>query len=125
MADSTILIYLFNDLKKKIHTLSSKNAMMDLQGTLYMNDIVSACNTMDSYIESHVPKEEHIIPMGVTYEQAYFNLTAIPRKHAGPTPEMRKYAAGEEGKKLNRIDKAIQMGKDLDANKDTPYFTIN
>jgi hypothetical protein len=125
MADSTILIYLFNDLKKKIHTLSSKNAMMDLQGTLYMNDIVTACNTMDAYIESHVPKEEHIIPMGVTYEQAYFNLTAIPRRHAGPTQEMRKYAAEEEVKKLSRIDKAIQLGKDLDSNRDKPYFTIN
>jgi hypothetical protein len=125
MADSTILIRLFTDLKNKIHTLSSKNAMMDVQGTLYMNDIVTACNTMDAYIESHIPKEEHIIPMGVTYEQAYFNLTAIPRRHAGPTPEMRKYAAEEEGKKLNRIDKAIQLGKELDANRDKPYFTIN
>lgn len=125
MADSTILIRLFSDLKKKIHTLSSKNVMMDVQGTLYMNDIVAACNTMDAYIESHVPKEEHIIPMGVTYEQAYFNLTAIPRRHAGPTQAMRQYAAEEEGKKLNRIDKAIQLGKDLDANMDKPYFTIN
>jgi hypothetical protein len=122
MADSNILIQLFNELKGKINLLKSKNIAMDVQTTLYMNDILTACNTMDSYIDSYKPKDEHIIPMGITYEQAYFNLTATPRGHAGPSPAMRRYANQEEVKTFERVDRVIQMGKELDANKDTPYF---
>ena len=122
MADSNVLIQLFNELKGKINVLKSKNITMDVQTTLYMNDILSACNTMDSYIESYTPKDEHIVPIGVTYDKAYFNLTATPRGHAGPTLAMRKYALQEEVKTFERVDRVIQMGKELEANKDTPYF---
>uniref|UniRef100_A0A6C0AN70 Uncharacterized protein n=1 Tax=viral metagenome TaxID=1070528 RepID=A0A6C0AN70_9ZZZZ len=122
MADSHVLITLFHDLKRKIDFFTSKNVTMDVQTTLYMNDIVTACNTMDVYIESYKPKEEYVINMGITYEQAYFNLTAIPRGHVGPTAAMRRYAHEQEKKQFERVEQVIQMGKELDANKDKPYF---
>jgi hypothetical protein len=35
---------------------------------------------------------------------------------------MRKYAAAEEKKSLDKIDNVIQLGKELEKNKDKPYF---
>ena len=123
MAESHILISLFNKLKSDIHTFHYKNAHND--GVhLDMKNIMISCNAIEAYIESYNPREEHVIHMGQTYDQAYFSLTAIPRGHAGPTPAMRRYAAAEEKKRMDKVDEVIQMGKNLDANKDVPYFTI-
>jgi len=124
MADSNILINLFNDLKKKIHGLASKNVMMDSRGVKQMQEVVTSCNTMDSYIDSHREKEEFIIPIGITYDQPYFTLTPRPRGVAGPTAAMQRYAAQQDQKQLDRIDRTIQMGRTLDANQHKPYFTI-
>ena len=124
MADSNILINLFNDLKKKIYGLASKNVMMDSRGIKQMQDVVTSCNTMDSYIDSHTQKDEYVIPIGVTYDQPYFTLTPRPRGSAGPSASMQRYAAHQDQKQLERIDRTIQMGRNLDANQDKPYFTI-
>lgn len=99
--------------------------MMDLAGIDGMKDVMNSCDIMDRYIESFVFKEEHIINVAHPYEQSFFNMTAIPRGHVGPTMAMRHYALNEEKKVMDRIDRTIQMGRDLDANKDTPYFSIN
>jgi hypothetical protein len=124
MAESHILITLFHDLKAKINNLKSKNAMMDLNGIEGLNQVVKSCEVMDRYIDSFVYKEQHVINV-IPSEQTYFNLTAIPRGHSGPTPAMRRYAATEEKKVMDRIDRVVQLGKDLDASREKPYFSIN
>jgi hypothetical protein len=124
MADSSILINLFNDLKKKIHGLASKNLIMDSRGVKHMQEVVTSCNTMDSYIDSHKEKDEFIIPIGVTYDQPYFTLTPRPRGVAGPTAAMQRYAAQQDQMQIDKIDRTIQMGRTLDANQHKPYFTI-
>lgn len=125
MAESHILITLFHDLKAKIDSLKSKNAMMDVHGIEGLNQVVKSCESMDRYIDSFVYKEQHAITVNPPYEQSYFNLSAIPRGHSGPTPAMRRYAATEEKKVMDRIDRIVQLGKDLDASRDKPYFSIN
>ena len=125
MAESHILIELFLKLKEKLYKLDSMNVMMDVQGKQGMSDAIHACNVMDAYIDSFVYKEEHVVPVGVTYDQAYFSLSPTPKGHVGPSLAMRRYAANEEKKQMNRIDQAILMGKQLDARKDIPYFTIS
>ena len=124
MAESHILITLFHDLKAKIDSLKSKNAMMDLNGIEGLNQVVKSCEVMDRYIDSFVYKEQHVINV-IPSEQTYFNLSAIPRGHSGPTPAMRRYAATEEKKVMDRIDRVVQLGKDLDASREKPYFRIN
>ena len=78
-------------------------------------------------IESFVFKEEYSIDVGLTYDAPRFTLTPTSRakKVAGPTFAMRRYAEQEEKKLMDRIDQTIQMGKELDANQEKPYFTIN
>jgi len=127
MAESNILITLFHDLKAKIHELNSKNAMMDAQGIQGMKEVLKSCDTIDRYIESFVFKEQHIIDIGLTYDTPRFTLTPVSRakKIAGPTPAMRRYAEEEEKKVMDRIDQTIQMGRQLDANQEKPYFTID
>ena len=125
MAESHVLINLYGDLKKKINLLASKNAVMDAWGHKQMNEIMESCANIDRYIDSYTYKEEHSIPIGLTYEHAQFNLTAIPRGNVGPTNTMRRYAAQEEKKVIDRVDRTIQMGRELEANKDKPYFSIN
>lgn len=124
MAESHILITLFHDLKAKIDSLNSKNAMMDLAGIEGMKEVMKSCQTIDRYIDSFVYKEEHVVNVA-PYEQSCFNMTVIPRGHAGPTAAMRRYAAAEDKKVMDRIDQTIQMGKTLEANRDKPYFSIN
>jgi hypothetical protein len=82
---------------------------------------------MDRYIESFVFKEEYSIDIGFTYDTPRFSLTPVSRakKIAGPTPAMRRYAEEEEKKVMDRIDQTIQMGRELDANQEKPYFTIS
>lgn len=127
MAESHILITLFHDLKAKIHDLNSKSAMMDISGIEGMKEVVKSCGVMDSYIESFAFKEEHRINMGLTYDLPHFTLSPASRtkKIAGPTAAMRRYAQQEEQKLMDRVDQTIQMGKQLDANRDKPYFTID
>jgi hypothetical protein len=127
MAESHILITLFHNLKAKIHELNSKGAMMDAQGIEGMKEVVKSCDVMDRYIDSFVFKDEHIINVGLTYDAPYFTLTPTSRakKTAGPTPAMRRYAEEEEKKVMDRIDQTIQMGRQLDANQEKPYFTID
>jgi hypothetical protein len=125
MAEPHILIALFQDLKKKIDILNSKNAMMDVNGIEGLKEVTKSCDTMYRYIDSFVFKEQHVINMTPAYDPSYFSLTPTPRGHLGPTIEMRRYAAKEEKKVMDRIDRAVQLGRDLDANKDTPYFSIN
>ena len=124
MAESHILITLFHDLKAKIDSLNSKSAMMDLTGIEGMKEVVKSCNAMDAYIDSFVYKEEHIVEIA-PYDKSCFTMTAIPRGHIGPTAAMRRYAAEEDKKGMDKIDRTIQMGRDLEANKDKPYFSIN
>lgn len=125
MAESHVLITLFHDLKAKIDSLKSKNAMMDVNGIEGLNQVVKSCESMDRYIDSFVYKEQHVITVTPPYEQSYFNLSAIPRGHSGPTPAMRRYAATEDKKVMDRIDRIVQLGKDLDASREKPYFSIN
>ena len=120
MAESHILIALFKDLKQKIMNLKSKNAMMDVNGIHGMNEVVKSCDIMDRYIDSFVYKEEHAIHIAPPYDS--FSLTPIPRGHVGPTAAMMRYAGNEEKKVMDRIDRVAQMGRELDANKETPYF---
>jgi hypothetical protein len=127
MAESHILITLFHDLKAKIHDLNSKSAMMDVSGIEGMKEVVKSCDVIDRYIDSFVLKEQHIINVGLTYDSPIFTLSPASRtkKIAGPTAAMRRYAQQEEQKLMDRIDQTIQMGKQLDANQDKPYFTID
>ena len=127
MAEPHILITLFHDLKAKIHELNSKSAMMDAQGIQGMKEVLKSCSTMDNYIESFAFKDEHRINIGLTYDSPHFTLTPVSRtkKIAGPTAAMRRYAEKEEQKVMDRIDQTIQMGKQLDANQEKPYFTID
>jgi len=127
MAEPHILITLFHDLKAKIHDLNSKSAMMDVSGIEGMKEIVNSCDVIDRYIESFAFKEEHRINIGLTYDSPHFTLSPASRtkKVAGPTAAMRRYAQQEEQKLMDRIDQTIQMGKQLDANQDKPYFSID
>jgi len=127
MAESHILITLFHDLKAKIQELDSKNAMMDISGIEGMKEVVKSCDVMDRYIQSFAVKEEHRINIGLTYDSPRFTLSPASRtkKIAGPTAAMRRYVQHEEQKVIDRIDKTIELGKQLDANKHKPYFSIN
>jgi hypothetical protein len=127
MAESHILITLFHDLKAKIHELNSKKPMMDASGIEGMKEVIKCCDSMDRYIDSFAFKEEHRINIGLTYDAPHFTLSPASRtkKIAGPTAAMRRYAEKEEQKLMDRIDQTIQMGKQLDANQDKPYFTID
>jgi hypothetical protein len=122
MVEPEVLIDLFARLKKELHLLNSKCVLMDAMGINHLEKVMEASNAMDRYIDSFKQTEECIIPVGLTYEQAYFNLTATPRKHYGPSIAMRKYAAAQEKKSLDKIDNVIQLGKELEKNKDKPYF---
>jgi hypothetical protein len=121
MAESHILITLFHDLKDKIDSLKSKNAMMDANGIEALNKVINSCETMDRYIDSFVFKEQHI----VNVVSDYFTLTPTSRVQVGPTQAMLRYAQKEEKKVMDRIDRIAQLGRDLDANKEKPYFSIN
>ena len=127
MAEPHILITLFHDLKAKIHELNSKNAMMDVYGIEGMKEVVKSCDVIDRYIESFAFKEEHRISIGLTYDSPHYTLSPASRtkKIAGPTAAMRRYAEKEEQKVMDRINQTIQMGKQLDANQEKPYFTID
>jgi hypothetical protein len=123
MAESHILITLFHDLKAKIDSLNSKSAMMDLAGIEGLKEVVKSCDAMDNYIDSFIFKEQHIINI----RPDYFSLTPTSksRGHAGPTPAMLRYAANQEKNVMDRIDRMVQLGRDLDSNKEKPYFSIN
>jgi len=123
MAESHILITLFHDLKAKIDSLNSKNAMMDIAGIEGLKEVVNSSEIIERYIDSFVYKEQHVIY--VTPDHYTLTPTSPRRRDAGPTPAMLRYAANEEKKVIDRIDRTIQMGRDLEANRNKPYFSIN
>ena len=125
MAESHVLITLFHDLKAKIDSLKSKNAMMDVNGIEGLNQVIKSCEVMDKYIDSFLYKEQHVIDVTSPYQHSFLSMSAIPKGHSGPTPAMRRYAVTEEKKVMDRIDRVVQLGKDLDARREKPYFSIN
>jgi hypothetical protein len=61
----------------------------------------------------------------MSYEELC-KLTRPPRTtekgYLGPTPLMVRYAEDQDNKRARRVDIVIQYGKDMDKNKDKPYF---
>ncbi len=45
-----------------------------------------------------------------------------PTGHLGPVYSMVRYAEEEDNKRAREVDNVIQYGKELDKNKDKPFF---
>lgn len=117
------LTSLFESLCYRIEELKLKNP------TLEMEEVERGAILIQSYLDGfktyaiEAPKSPALPDM--SYEELC-KLTRPPRitekGHIGPTPLMIKYAEEQDNKRARRVDIVIQYGKEMDKNKDKPFF---
>ena len=122
------LVSLFEALCYRIEELKLKNPALD------MEEVERGAILIQSYLDGfktyavELPKEPSDIssPLpDISYEELC-KLTRPPRitekGHLGPSSEMIRYAEAQDNKRARRVDVVIKIGKDLEKNKDKPYF---
>ena len=123
-----VLETLFGELCKRIEECQEKNLTID------MTDITRCSILIQYYIdgfnnnplpkEPYPSRENHPLP-DMSYEELC-KLTRPPRitptGHIGPVSSMSRYAEGEDNKRAREVDTIIQYGKELEKNKDKPFF---
>ena len=120
------LVVLFGELCKRLEECQAKNPGVDVE------DITRVGIMIQSYLDgfkrepiltTRVPERELLPDM--SYEEIT-NYTRAPRVtpkgQLGPTKEMVEYAIRIEKENARRVDRVIRLGKEMDANKDKPYF---
>lgn len=120
------LTSLFEALCYRIEELKAKNPSLD------MADVERGAILIQSYLDGFKtylidsPKENTSSELpDMSYEELC-KLTRPPRitekGHMGPTPLMARYAENEDNRRARRVDIVIQYGKNMDKNKDKPFF---
>jgi hypothetical protein len=119
-----ILGTLFDELCQRIKDCKEKNPLID------MDDIERSCILIQSYINKPLsveeePKEDPPSLPDMSYEELC-KLTRPPRitpkGHLGPAYTMVRYAEKEDTRRARMVDDVIRHGKQLDKNKDKPFF---
>jgi hypothetical protein len=117
--DDTLII-LFGELSLRIKECQEKNPHVD------MTHVMRMCILIQSYLDGFIEPSEELTPLPqMTYAETC-ELACSPRitpeGHIGPTPAMVKYAENVDRENIDRVDRLIQYGKELEINKDTPFF---
>jgi hypothetical protein len=107
MSDIIILKYLLSELKYSIDQLRDNKVSI--------NKVSDAFNVLETYIK---------MADNVDYDDIC--RTSRPPRiiDIGPSVAMKKYVEMENIKKTIRMNSVISIGKELDKNKDVPYFEI-
>jgi hypothetical protein len=122
------LVSLFESLCYRIEELKIKNPGLE------MDEVERGAILIQSYLDGfkvyavEVPKEPiDIAPLlpDMSYEELC-KITRPPRitekGHIGPSREMIRYAEAQDNKRARRVDVVIKIGKEMEKNKDKPYF---
>lgn len=116
------LVDLFQALSYRIEELKAKNPDLD------MEDVQRGAILIQSYLDgfkTYTLDPESPPLREITYEEIC-KITrpprTIPEGHLGPSIQMSKYAEALDNKRARRVDIVIKYGKDLEKNKDKPYF---
>lgn len=120
------LTSLFEALCYRIEELKLKNPSLDMEdverGAILIQSYLDGFKTYT--IEEPVQSVSPSLPE-MSYEELC-KLTRPPRitekGHMGPTSLMARYAENEDNKRARRVDIVIQYGKNMDKNKDKPFF---
>lgn len=122
-----ILETLFGELCKRIEECQEKNPTID------MSDVTRGSILIQSYIDGFnnkpLPKEEPVDNLPRLLDMSYEELCKLtrpprvtPKGHVGPLHSMVRYAEEEDNKRARIVDDVIRHGKQLDKNKDKPFF---
>jgi len=123
-----VLEVLFGELSKRIQECQDNNPTID------MSDITRSSILIQSYIDGFnnkpFPVNKEAKPLqqlpNISYEEIC-KLTRPPRitpkGHVGPVISMSRYAEEEDNKRAREVDTIILYGKELDNNKDKPFFS--
>lgn len=96
-----------------------------------MDEVERGAILIQSYLDGfktyavELPKEPSDIAPDMSYEELC-KITRPPRitekGHLGPSREMIRYAEEQDNKRARRVDVVIKIGKEIEKNKDKPYF---
>jgi hypothetical protein len=120
--DDTLVI-LFGELCRRIEECQEKNPALDL------DDLMRSCLLIQSYLDGFkkeaVSEEKPVMLSPIMYEEISI-LTrpprVIPKGHVGPSQYMARYAEEHDNINAKLVDNIIQYGKDLENNKNVPFF---
>jgi hypothetical protein len=115
------LANLFEVLCCRLEELKAKNPQLE------MEDVDRSCVLIHSYLDGYKttsqPEKETLPQM--SYEELCNFLRVprdIPKGHIGPTKQMVREAERVEKENSRRVDRVIQIGKDIDSRKKVPFF---
>lgn len=121
------LVSLFEALCSRIDELKKQNPSLD------MEDVERGAILIQSYLDGfkiYTPKEPVIQPPPPLQQMSYEDICKLtrpprttPEGHAGPSYLMAKYADSEDNRRARQVDAIIQYGKELDKNKNKPFFS--
>ena len=110
--DETLII-LFGELYNRIQDCKERNPGIDMDGIERISILIQAYLDVFKKVEpiellepSPTPTQPRILPKG----------------HLGPSSEMLKYAEKQDTNSESRLQRVINLAKELDAIKDIPYF---
>jgi hypothetical protein len=120
------LTSLFEALCYRIEELKLKNPELDMEeverGSILIQSYLDGFKTYS--IEEPLQTTSPPLPE-MSYEELC-KLTRPPRitekGHIGPTARMSQYAEAEDNKRARRVDVVIKYAKELDKDKDKPFF---
>jgi hypothetical protein len=120
------LTSLFEALCYRIEELKMKNPELD------MEDVERGAILIQSYLDgfkTYTVEESKEAPSPTLPEMSYEELCKLTRPpritekgHIGPTVRMSQYAEAEDNKRARRVDVVIKYAKELDKEKDKPFF---
>jgi hypothetical protein len=120
------LTSLFEALCYRIEELKLKNP------DLNMEDVERGAILIQSYLDgfkTYTIEESKESTSPTLPEMSYEELCKLTRPpritekgHIGPTTRMSQYAEAEDNKRARRVDVIIKYAKELDKNKDKPFF---
>lgn len=118
-----ILGTLFDELSRRIKDCQEKNPLVD------MDDVARSCLLIQSYIDGFNNKPFPVDGTPLLPNMSYEELCKLtrppritPKGHLGPAYSMIHYAEDNDNRRARRVDQIIQKGKELEKNKDKPFF---
>lgn len=123
-----VLEVMFGELSKRIQECQEKNPTIDMsnitRSSILIQSYIDGFNNKPFFIEEE-PKDPPPQLSNMSYEELC-KLTRPPRitpkGHLGPVTSMCCYAEEEDNKRAREVDIIIQYGKELEKNKDKPFF---
>ena len=127
-----ILETLFGELCQRIKDCREKNPLIDIddieRSSILIQSYIDGLNNKPLPLEEELkeqPKEHPPSLPDMSYEELC-KLTrpprVTPRGHLGPAYTMIRYAEERDNRHARRVDEVIQKGKDLDKNRNKPFF---